>query len=100
MHQQVDLEAAVTDCEVKAMMAGPRTGTCRSLHGMFWEETNVKRKRFCTVVLTFCWVHDGVVKQCGHTPSCSCKKHTLEITKHSHDDDEVVREMGDAAAER
>lgn len=87
MLQQVDLEAAVTDREVKAMMAGPRTGTCRSRHGMFWEETNVLWSRGNGFVLfrvsfTFCWVHDGVVKQCGHTPSCSCKKHTLEITTH------------------
>lgn len=102
MLQQVDLEAAVTDCE--AMMAGPRTGTCKSLHGMLWEETNVLRSRRNGFVLfkaafTFCWVHDGVVKQCGHAPSCSCKKHTLEITTRSHNDDDVVREMEDAAAE-
>lgn len=46
---------------------------------------------FKMVALTFSWVHDCIVKQCGHTPCCPWNKQTSEMTAHHREYARIIK---------
>lgn len=63
--------------------------TRRTQYQILWSKNN--DFGFKMVALTFSWVHDCIVKQCGHTPCCPWNKQTSEMTAHHREYARIIK---------